>query len=167
MISIAKIIADGVVAGKMLVYTHWVSAIGVVYYESMTVRERVSKLVTSMQGNLWYALTFFLMAVVSVGMLGYQYWPNANQVWVARADAVDLYIAWIFLVDFFAGFFFNPTYSQARSWRTNALDLISSLPISSNLAQALRILRVVRALRVIGTAMDLLSTKNRLEKAKR
>lgn len=133
----------------------------------MTVREQVSKVVTAVQSNLWYALVFFLMAIMSVFMLMYQYWPSVDPVWIARADAIDLYIGWIFLVDFFAGFFFNPAYSQARSWRTNLLDLISSIPISSNFAQALRILRVVRAVRVIGTAMDLLSTKNRLQKANR
>lgn len=133
----------------------------------MTVHEEVSKVVTTVQSNLWYALVFFSMAIMSVFMLVYQYWPSADPIWIARADAIDLYIGWIFLVDFFAGFFFNPAYSQARSWRTNLLDLISSLPISSNFAQALRVLRVVRAVRVIGTAMDLLSTKNRLQKANR
>ncbi len=105
--------------------------------------------VTFIQNSLWYAITLSILACVSIVLLTLEWiFPEAAfaQIWLS----VDIVIAYIFLTDFFLGLFFDRTYSSKRAyWRDNWLNLVSSIPITSEVTSVLRMLRLVRAIRVI------------------
>lgn len=126
----------------------------------------LAKYITSLQQNLWYASVMVLLAVIGLGMLMYEFSPWARSEVVLVTTKLDLLIAYIFLIDFFVGLFFNQRYSRTDYWRKNWLDFISSIPITSDMARALRILRALRALRVISTALDIWFTSKRYRNLK-
>jgi len=117
--------------------------------------------ITSLQGNLWYALALTILAFLGLGLLIYEFTPYARPEIVFYTLKLDLIIAWIFLTDFMLGLFFNGKYSKREYWRKNWLDFISSIPISSEITQALRVLRAVRAIRVISSILDIYFTQKR------
>ncbi|HMO78346.1 MAG TPA: ion transporter [Candidatus Paceibacterota bacterium] len=120
-----------------------------------------SNFVTRIQNNPWYALSLMLLAFSGLGLLAYEYTPFAQPEVVRVTMRLDLAIAYIFLLDFLVGLFFNQKYTYQEYWRQNWLDFISSIPISAEMARALRILRVFRALRVISSALDVYFTRRR------
>lgn len=122
---------------------------------------QVTNFVTKMQANPWYALFMLLLALTGLSLLLYEFTPLAQPEIVAVTMKIDLVIAYIFLSDFFLGLLFNQKYTRSEYWRRNWLDFISSIPISADMARALRILRVFRALRVISAAMDVYFTRRR------
>ncbi len=126
-----------------------------------------SDFVTRLQNNPWYALGLLLLALSGFGLLAYEFTPWARPEVVVVTMKLDLVIASIFMLDFFLGLFFNQKYTQREYWRQNWLDFISSIPISADMARALRILRVFRALRVISSALDIYFTRRRYRSLKK
>jgi hypothetical protein len=122
----------------------------------------LSTFVTKLQGNVWYAAVLVVLALTGAGLLLYEFTPYARPEVVAVTVKIDLLIAYIFLTDFFLGLFFNTTYSRKQYWKMNWLDFISSIPITADMARAFRILRALRALRVISSALDIYFTRRRL-----
>lgn len=129
---------------------------------------KVRKLVTFLQGNLTYSIFLMILALVSSGLLLYEIFflveGEAKQVLILRYDFI---IACILFTDFTLGLSFNSKYTRVGYMRDNWLNLLSSLPISSDWARAMRILRVVRAYRVARTAVDIWTIGRRYRRSKR
>jgi Ion transport protein len=130
-------------------------------------KQMFSNFVTAAQGNAWYALTFVLLALLSLSLLAYESFFTLNQSTIDTLLQIDLTIAYIFLCDFLLGLFFNNKYTHREYWRHNWLDFISSIPISVDLARALRILRVFRAIRVVASTLDFYFARRRYKNIKK
>jgi len=124
-------------------------------------KSALSTFVTKLQNNPWYAATMVVLAFVGAGLLGYEFTTYARPEIVAITIRLDIFIACIFLSDFFMGLFFNTTYTKEEYWKKNWLDFISSIPVTADMARALRILRALRALRVISSALDVYFTRRK------
>jgi len=118
--------------------------------------------ITRLQRDIWYSLIIVVLAVLSMVMLGYEFLPNPHPDRVLLFQRLDLVIAYIFLADFFLGLVFNTEYSRKEFLRHNWLNLVSSIPITSEMTRALRILRVYRAVRVIRAGVNVYFAKQRL-----
>lgn len=125
------------------------------------IRTFLEQHVTSLQANLWYALVIAILAVVSILMLGYEFSTWANPAIVTQTQRLDIVIACIFLADFFLGLLFNTSMNTREYWKKNWLNLVSSIPITSDMIRALRILRILRAFRVIRAGMNFWFARNR------
>ncbi len=123
----------------------------------------ISKVVTYLQANLWYSLIIVILAFCSLLMLGYEFLPNANQNYIELFQRLDIVIACIFLTDFFLGLFFNTQFTRKEFFKHNWLNLISSIPVTSDMTRMLRILRIYRAFRVIRASMNFYFAKHRLD----
>lgn len=123
--------------------------------------QTIQHTITSLQNNVWYALIIVCLALSSVGMLGYEFWPGASPSTTALFQRLDLIIALIFLSDFFLGLIFNTSLSRKDYFKYNWLNVISSIPITTDITQALRILRMFRAIRVMRTGMNFWFAKGR------
>jgi Ion transport protein len=125
------------------------------------------RFVTSVQTGFWYTLLVIALALVSLGFLVYEWIPGAHEDIVVLGDEIDLYVAYVFLLDFLLGLGFNTSYQNTRQyWRENWLNLLSSIPVSSELTQALRVLRALRAVRVLRVVIDVWTAKQQLEHAR-
>jgi voltage-gated potassium channel len=127
----------------------------------------LSRIITSLQDNVWYALTIALLAITSIVMLGYELTPYSEPEFVALFQQLDMVIAYIFLTDFFAGLLFNTKYNWRTYWKYNWLNLISSIPVTSDTIRILRILRIIRAFRVIRAGMNLWFAHRRLRRVRK
>jgi hypothetical protein len=114
----------------------------------------IQRIVTYLQSNVIYSLLIVILAFVSIILLGYEFLPNANQDKIVLFRNIDLVIAVIFLSDFFLGLLFNTHFTKKEFVKHNWLNLISSIPITSDITRILRILRVLRAIRVIRAGMN-------------
>lgn len=115
----------------------------------------IGRYVVYLQANVWYSLLIMTLSILSVAMLGYEVLASsAAPELIARLQRYDIIIAWIFLTDFFMGLLFNTSIPKRVYWRQNWLNLISSIPITSDITRTLRILRVLRAFRVLRAAMN-------------
>ncbi len=128
---------------------------------------RFSLMVTKLQGNPWYALTFIFLALTSLAMLAYEFSPFAQPSVVFYTIQIDLIIACIFLTDFMLGLCFNTKYSAREYWRNNWLDFVSSIPVTADAARALRILRAWRAIRVVSSTLDFYFARRRYRNIKK
>ena len=128
---------------------------------------RFSDFITDLQSNAWYALGLLILALAGAALLIYEFTPLADPNIVAGTVKIDLAIACIFLTDFFLGLFFNKKYSKKEYWRKNWLDFISSIPITADMARALRIFRALRALRVISSSLDIWFTRKKYNSVKK
>ncbi len=126
-----------------------------------------SNFVTRLQNNPWYALGLIMLAIFSLAMLAYEFSNLAKPSVVLVMQQLDIIIACIFLSDFIFGLFFNKKYTKKEYWHNNWLDFISSIPVTANAAQALRILRVWRALRVISSALDFYFSRKKYKSLKK
>lgn len=126
-------------------------------------RKHIESLITYLQSNIWYSLVIVGLAVTSLLMLGYEFLPNANPERVTLFQQFDIIIACIFLTDFFMGLFFNNHFTRQEFFRHNWLNLISSIPVTSDVTRLLRILRILRAFRVIRASMNFYFAKHRLD----
>jgi len=124
-------------------------------------KSSLSTFVTKLQNNPWYAATMVVLAFVGAGLLGYEFTAYARPEIVVITVRLDIFIACIFMTDFFLGLFFNTKYTKADYWKKNWLDFISSIPVTADMARALRILRALRALRVISSTLDVYFTRRR------
>jgi hypothetical protein len=105
--------------------------------------------VTDLQNSLWYAVLLSILACLSVCLLLLEWWwpHDTVTIWWQR---VDMWVAYLFLLDFFVGLFCNKAYTTKRAyWRDNWLNLISSIPITTEVTSVLRTLRIVRAILII------------------
>lgn len=111
---------------------------------------------------MWYATVIMLLSIVSVAMLGYEaVFDEAAPETLARLQRYDVIIAWIFLTDFFMGLVFNTSIPKRTYWRQNWLNLVSSIPVTSDITRALRILRILRAFRVVRASLNFWFAKER------
>lgn len=109
--------------------------------------------VVKLQQQLWYALFIATLAIFSGVLLAYELWGNASSERILLLRDIDLWIASIFLLDFFAGLIFPQT-TRGAYWRQNWINFIASLPITNEMSQVLRLLRLIRVVRVIRAALE-------------
>jgi len=126
-------------------------------------RSIVGQLVTYLQSSIWYSIMIVVLALASLLMLGYEFLPNSSPERIMLFQRLDIVIAYIFLTDFFMGLFFNMHYSRKEFFKHNWLNLISSIPVTSDLTRILRILRIFRAFRAIRAATNFYFAKHRLD----
>jgi len=124
----------------------------------------VQTIVIYLQNNFLYSLAIVILALGSVLMLGYEFLPAANPELIVRFQQYDLIIAFIFLADFFLGLIFNTSVDRKTFFKQNWLNLISSIPVTSDITRALRILRIFRAFRVIRVALNFWFAESRLKR---
>lgn len=124
----------------------------------------LSRIITSLQDSVWYALIIALLAILSIVMLGYELSPYSQPAYVELFQRIDIVIAYIFLTDFFSGLFFNTKYNWRTYWKYNWLNLVSSIPVTADTIRILRILRIIRAFRVIRAGMNLWFAHRRLRR---
>jgi hypothetical protein len=118
--------------------------------------------VACVQNSPWYATTFVVMALAGLLLLLYEFTPWARPDWVIMAGVIDYAIACIFFTDFVLGMIFNNGgLSYLQYIRRNWLDLLASIPLSYDMARALRILRVFKALRIISASLDVFISERR------
>jgi len=118
------------------------------------------KAILTTQENLYYAFFIAVLAIASVLFLLYEFYSEHDPYLVGIFQQLDIYIATLFLLDFFLGLFATPAKARDKYLRYNLINLISSIPVTSDFARALRILRLLRALRVIRAGVDMwLATK--------
>jgi len=122
---------------------------------------RTQRIVTRLQKNFYYSLGLVLLAVFSLLLLGYEFLPTAKTEYIILFQKIDIMIASIFLIDFFAGLLFNTTMNTRTYFTHNWLNLASSIPITSDVTRALRILRVIRAFRIIRAGVNFWSANSR------
>jgi hypothetical protein len=119
------------------------------------------------QNSPWYALLFVVLAFTGLGLLVYEFTPWARPEVVFVTGQLDFAIACVFFADFIFGMFFNNgglTYLVYV--RKNWVDLLASIPLSYDMAQALRILRVFKALRIISASLDVFISERRYKTIK-
>ncbi len=133
-------------------------------YTKRAILQNIQHAVTYLQQNIYYALCLTVLAIVSIILLGYEFIPSGNQNLIGIFQEIDLFIAIIFLTDFFAGLFFNTTTNAKTFFQQNWLNLASSIPITSDMTRVLRILRIVRAMRIIRVGINLWFLKHHLTK---
>jgi len=126
-------------------------------------KQTIQWVVTYLQGNFWYSLLIVILAITSLLMLGYEFLPNASADRVELFQQLDIVIACIFLTDFFMGLFFNTHFTRKEFFKHNWLNLISSIPVTSDITRTLRILRILRAFRIIRATMNFWFAESRLK----
>jgi type II secretory pathway component PulF len=123
----------------------------------------IQRIVTYLQSNVLYSLLIVSLALLSILMLGYEFLPNAQQDKIILFRNIDLLIAVIFLLDFFLGLIFNTHFSKKEFVRHNWLNLVSSIPVTSDITRLLRILRIFRAFRVVRAGLNFYFAKHRYD----
>lgn len=127
-------------------------------------KKRVEKFVTKLQGNIWYALLFLLLALTSVGLLLYEHFGDLDAATIEMIGELDIYVASLFLFDFFLGVVFNKRYSHTDHRHHLWLDLLASIPVGLEFARAFRIFRVFRALKIISSSLEFYYAEERLRR---
>lgn len=111
------------------------------------------RLIAKIHQNIWYGIFFAVLSLASPAFLTYEFFgPGVSPELLAVFFKIDLAIAVVFLLDFILGFSFS--YERKHYFRENWINIFASVPLSSDLARALRILRLARAVRVIQAALD-------------
>lgn len=130
--------------------------------------DMIGRLVMYLQANIWYSLVILILSIVSVAMLVYEVFASsATPELIAQLQRFDIIIAWIFLTDFFMGLLFNTSIPKRIYWRHNWLNLISSIPVTSDITRILRIVRVLRAFRVIRAGLNFWFARSRWQRNRR
>jgi len=124
----------------------------------------IQRTVTFLQQDVMYSIIITILAFGSLGMLSYEFFPNADTEVISLFQKIDIIIAIIFLTDFFAGLAFNTSVSRKKFFKQNWLNLISSIPVTSDITRALRILRIFRAFRVIRAGINFWFAESRLKR---
>jgi hypothetical protein len=127
------------------------------------VSSRLKDVVTKVQSAVWYVALVVTLALSSLVFLVYELTSDPTVVVIAWGERLDMMVAYVFLIDFFLGLFFNQAYTTKKEyWKYNWPDFISSIPISSEITQFLRVLRIWRATKVLKVALDLWSAKKQV-----
>ena len=87
------------------------------------------------------------LALLSVGLIVYEYSADLVADQVQMLHTVDFVIALVFLSDFLIGLAASP--QKGAYFRRNWTDLLASIPITEAMFQSLRALRLLRLIRVI------------------
>lgn len=128
---------------------------------------RLRKNVTEVQSGVLYTSLIIVLALISFCFLVYEWLPGAKNEIISIGSTLDLTVAYIFVIDFCFGLFFN---TEFKSWKDylkkNWPDLISSAPITSEVTQALRLLRIWRAVRVLRVAIRIWNAKKQASNIK-
>ncbi len=131
----------------------------------MKFRHTCENSIACIQDSPWYALSFVVLAVLGLGCLLYEFMPFAQPEIVRVTGNVDFAIACIFFTDFILGMIFNNGgLSYIRYVRKNWIDLLASIPLTYDMARALRILRIFRAVRIISASVDLFVSERRYKR---
>ncbi len=116
----------------------------------MSYYARTTLYIARVQRDPWYAGFLIVLALGSGLMLLYEWWPGRDEALFLRLVGYDFYIACFFLLDFFLGLLVHDGHPNRRSyWRQNWMNLVSSIPVTTEVTQFLRLLRIWRAWRVI------------------
>ncbi|MEX2145361.1 MAG: ion transporter [Candidatus Spechtbacterales bacterium] len=117
----------------------------------------IQNAISILQGSILYQLLMALLALLSGGMLLYEFFGNnVSEETISLMDKLDLSIAYVFLTDFCVSVLFAG--KKLLYIKQNWLDLISSIPLSDGLFRVLRIarfIRLVRLLRVANTGLNI------------
>ena len=125
------------------------------------------KNVTDVQSGLLYTSLIIALALVAFCFFVYEWLPGAKSEIVSLGVAIDLTVAYIFIIDFCFGLFFNTEFKGRRDYlKKNWPDLVSSAPITSEVTQVLRLLRIWRAVRVLRVAIRIWSAKKQADAVK-
>jgi hypothetical protein len=112
--------------------------------------KKIQQLVTELQHSLVLAWVMVILAALALLMIFLEWWFELSPELIIWFREIDLIIAYFFLADFFAGLFFNVAYrSKWLYFKDNWLNLVSSVPITSEITSVLRVLRLIRAIRII------------------
>lgn len=103
--------------------------------------------------RLWTQLGIIGLALLSVGLIIYEYSADIAPEQVNAIHNIDILIALIFLGDFLIGLACAP--KRGAYFRQNWTDLLASIPITDTMFQSLRALRLLRLVRVIRLAARL------------
>ena len=107
--------------------------------------------IITLRNKIWYAAFIALLALISAGMLAYEFFAAPiNEETLQIMAHLDLIIAYVFLGDFLIGFFFAPR--KILHLKENWLDLLGSIPLSDSIFRAMRIFRFVRLVRLVRAA---------------
>src|SRR5688572_7062262 len=82
------------------------------------------------------------LAVLSVGLLCYEFWGDASELWRARIVAADFVICGIFAVEFGVRWR-RERWARSYLWR-NWYEVLGMIPLAHPALRGLRLLRVVR-----------------------
>jgi len=129
--------------------------------------DKLSKIVAYLQSNFWYSMFIIFLALLSLLIFIYDFvfvqigGIRTDTDWTVLVNRIDMTVACIFLTDFFSGLFFNKEMTKKDYLRLNWLNLLSSIPITSEVTRALRVLRILRAIRVARAATNLYFARKR------
>jgi hypothetical protein len=111
---------------------------------------RIQDIITAVQQSLWYSTLLVVLALISVALLVFELSITPAEETILLWQSIDLVVAYVFLFDFIAGWWGNRAYTSSRAyWKDNWLNLVSSIPITSEVTSLLRFLRIFRAVKVI------------------
>ncbi len=128
--------------------------------------QKIGRVITTLQGNAWYAFFLLCLALTSLVLFGYETSSYARPDIVVISIRLDLIIACLFMTDFLLGLFFNQKYTKYEYWRNNWPDFIASIPLTADVVRMLRIFRVWRAIRVIEAAAHFYLSRRRYRSIK-
>lgn len=97
--------------------------------------------------SFWTNIIIILLAFLSVGLLVYELSANHSKATIIIIHSLDIFIAMIFLLDFFFGLYLaqnKKTYFKS-SWP----ELLSSIPVTQGIFRSLRVLRILRLVRIV------------------
>ena len=127
------------------------------------IKNALTYAVTTVQTGILYVLLVVVLALFSFGSLFYELSAGADPVMTLHLERLDLAVAYIFLLDFGLGLFFNTTYATRRQYiKFNWLDFLSSIPITSEATQLLRVLRIWRASKILRAALGIWTAKQQI-----
>jgi type II secretory pathway component PulF len=133
------------------------------FFNVSKINNRVAGIVTKVQSAVWYLTLVVALALFSFIFLLYELMGEPTVAIITLGERIDTFVAYVFLTDFILGILFNRAYkTKAEYWRFNWPDFISSIPISSEITQLLRVLRIWRAVKVLKVVLDLWSAKKQV-----
>lgn len=115
------------------------------YTMYMNIPERI----ITLKNTLLYELVFISLALITVGLFIFELSGNASPEIITIIHRIDLAIVILFLLDFIFGFVYAP--NNKEYLKTHWMDLVASIPVSGGIFQSLRILRLFRVGRVLGS----------------
>ena len=133
------------------------------FFNVSKINDCLADIVTKVQSAVWYLMLVVALALSSFIFLVYELTGEPTVAIINLGERMDTFVAYLFLTDFLLGLFFNRAYkTKGEYWRYNWPDFISSIPISFEITQLLRVLRIWRAVKVLKVVLDLWSAKKQV-----
>ena len=127
---------------------------------------RVKDFIARLQQQAWYAGLLIVLALLGGLALSYEWWPGRDEALFHDLLRLDFYIACFFLLDFLLGLLVCSGYPSRTSYlRQNWTNLVSSIPVTTELTQFLRLLRIWRAWRVFKMGIGVWSMRRFLRRS--